>query len=177
MDTIRDNQQVITEDIAWLAGIIDGEGSLSIVKQYKKQGVGLNPKATMENTSPELVENYCRILDNLGITFYIYERKAKSKKHKDRYIVQICRIDMIDKFCNALIPYLVAKKSQAKLLQRYAQSRLKAIGNKYYQDVEREMCDQIQELNRLGPVNTSTTLRETLDKQKKIKVRWTNKRR
>lgn len=171
MNVTIDNQQVTTVKIAWLAGIWDGEGTLSIVKQNKRLrkghgegNQGLNPKATMENTSILIIEECCKILDSLDIKYYISERKAKSNKHKDRYVVQICRLDMIVKFCDALIPYLISKRSQAYLLKKYAESRFKG-GRKSYSISEFDYCDQIQGLNKLGPVGTSTTLRETLTSQ------------
>lgn len=179
-----DNQQVTTEKIAWLSGIWDGEGTFSIVKQYvhatKNSNFGLNPKVTMENTSSELLEESCKILDSIGITYYISEREPRSEKHKKSYVLQICRLDMIIKFCDVLIPYLISKKAQASLLRRYALSRIRVYqlnGKKVpYNDKEVGICQQLQSLNKLGPVDTSTTLRKTLNVQLLKQKRWIVKR-
>lgn len=187
----RDNQQVTLENIAWLAGIWDGEGTLSIVRQMRKSPreghgnsvFGLNPKATMENTSEAIIEECCRILDGLDIKYYIQPRSDNNPSHKERYVLSICRLDMIEKFCNVLVEYLISKKDQCRLLKRYAISRLKhekdigrGPGRGGYSNNEVKIMEDIQVLNKLGPNGTSTTLRKTLDYQLKNKKRWLDDR-
>ncbi len=188
MDVTIDNQQVTTEKIAWLAGIWDGEGTFSIVKQYKRRygneikNFGLNPKLTMENTSEIIINECCKILGGLGITYYIQERTPRSVKHKRTYILSICRNDMIIKSCKVLLPFLIAKREQASLLLKYSQSRIENLthyrpkNHVGYSDEEYSICEKLQLLNKLGPVDTSTTLRKTLDVQLINQKRWVKKR-
>lgn len=182
MDITIDNPQVTVEQICWIAGIWDGEGSFSIVRQNTKntnKPFGLNPKITMENTSAEMIDECCKILDGSKIFFYITERKIRSGNHKQAYVLQICRIDMIVKFCNLLIPYLITKKAQASLLRRYAKSRMEQYAGRGkrspFTKEEVSLCEKVQELNRLGPTGTSTTLRKNLTSQLSKQKRWTDK--
>ena len=183
MDITIDNPQVTVNQICWMAGIWDGEGSFSIVRQNTKntnKPFGLNPKITMENTSAEMIDECCKILDGSEISFYITERKIRSNRHKQAYVLQVCRIDMILKFCDLLLPHLITKKAQASLLRRYAKSRIGQYAGRGkrvpFTEEEVGLCEKVQELNRLGPTGTSTTLRKNLTDQLSKQRRWTDKR-
>ena len=47
------NQQVTATDLAWLAGIVDGEGSIGIYQSNHRRRPGLSygPRVTISNTS------------------------------------------------------------------------------------------------------------------------------
>ncbi len=166
------------KNISWVAGIWDGEGTITIVKQRRKESKGgsviLFPKFTMENTNIVLIEKVCEIFDSLGVNFYINVRNKKADKHKDRFVINVCRLTEIKKICEILIPYLVSKKSQAKLLLRFVTSRIERLDiakkkhiNKlsanYY---EKDLCETIQSKNKTEFTGSSTTLRGILTKQK-----------
>ena len=185
----RENQQeTVTHinNINWLAGIWDGEGSFSIVKQNRKIKNGgaviLLPKVEMVNTNVFLIAEVCRILNNLGIKFYIYKRHREKSNHKECFTVTVCRLDGIIDFCDIISPYLISKKSQAELLRKYAISRKERLiisrqdhkNKPSNNDEEYYLCEQVQEKNKLGFTGSSTTLREILVEQDINKKRYIN---
>jgi hypothetical protein len=186
--TKENQQETVTHinNINWLAGIWDGEGSFSIVKQYRKVNKGgpliLSPKVEMVNTNVFLIAEVCRILNNSGIKFYIYKRHREKSNHKECFTVSICRLDSIINFCDIIYPYLISKKYQAELLKRYAISRKERllisrsnhVNKPSNNDEEYYLCEQVQEKNKLGFTGSSTTLREILMEQDTNKKRYLN---
>ena len=179
----RVNPQVTDVDMAWLAGIWDGEGTFSIIKQNKANGrVLLQAKATMENTSPDIISETCRILDGLGIKLFLWFREKKTDKHRDAYVVNIVRLESLARFCRDFIPYLRAKKAQASLVARYSESRLELLKKTGKDHTKAQitpeevlLAEEVSALNQTGKSGTSTTLCERLDKQALEQKRWLNK--
>ena len=62
--------EINKEDISWLAGIIDGEGSLTLTKSYGSS-TSLRPRLQIGNTDMELLKEVTRIYVGLGIRFYV----------------------------------------------------------------------------------------------------------
>jgi len=118
----RDNQQVTPEQIAWLAGIWDGEGTF--VVSPLKNGKYYSAAASVVNTSPEMIRRITQILDGLEITGHLYLEKMRTKKHKRCYHITIRNYKILKKFIILLLPYLVAKKKQAEILLKYIESRM-----------------------------------------------------
>jgi hypothetical protein len=181
MDTKRiDNPQVTEINVAWLAGIWDGEGTISIAKLKTRKNIGLSIKMSVENTSTWMINEICRILKYHNIGYYIYSRSARTKKHKHAYVVNICKLKDTISFCNLIEKYLICKKEQATLVREFAQSRFYTpkkygcIKNPFTKE-EIEICEKIQLMNQLGPTDTSTTLCKTLDEQLSQKRRWLDK--
>lgn len=181
MNETIDNPQVTEKNLAWLGGIWDGEGSISITKALRKKGnFNFNSKVTVENTSVRIITEVCRILKGLNISYYIWTRLPRSVKHKQAYVVSVCKLSDIKKFCNIIQPYLILKIEQADLLGKFTESRIFKSGNirkgrgraKVFSPEEIDICNQIQVLNKLGPTETSTTLCKTLDVQLSQKKRW-----
>lgn len=177
----KENQQVTEKRLAWLGGIWDGEGTFSIVKQNKKRGIVLQAKATMENTDVAIVAETCKILDELDIKCYLWFRERKTDRHKDAYVINICRYDQLDKFCRIILPYLIAKDSRAEIVARFVKSRLTTMakhGKDHnemgHSEIEKTLCEQLSVLNKFGKSDTSTTLREKFEVQETNKKRWLN---
>jgi hypothetical protein len=86
---------------------------------------------------------------------------------------------MIVKLCDALSPFLISKKRQCLLLKKYALSRLanakmkgRGPGSGGFSKREVSLMEKLQALNKLGPKDTSTTLRGTFKRQGKNRKRW-----
>jgi len=106
-------------ELAWLAGIVDGEGSITIRKgQVNKGQVQLSVGNTYKEAIDKIKEmtgfGYVRLLHrDLERPFY-----KKSKTHKPCYQWKV----VSNQACSALrplLPYLVIKKEQAILALKY----------------------------------------------------------
>lgn len=106
------NKIVSKVELAYIAGIIDGEGCIHINK--RKQKLGRNDdfaiEITIVNTSKKLME---WLWDKLG--GYLNFRKSKNSKWKGCYRLRVSRLQA-EILLKRLLPYLIAKKSQAEIV-------------------------------------------------------------
>lgn len=111
-------------EVAWLAGIWDGEGSIAV-----KQGTGRNtfsPRVSMVNTNPAILNRVCEILDGAEIGYHMNERGPGGFPGSSRqcWIIQIGTMSGAAKFLSLVGEHLVGKREQALLLKRFLDSRL-----------------------------------------------------
>jgi hypothetical protein len=161
MNDTMDNQQTTSEQLAWLAGIMDGEGSFIISFVQPKY---YSAAVSLTNSSPEMINCVAKILDDLEVSGHIYYESLRTKKHKRCYHLTIRNNVKIEKLTTILLPYLVAKKAQAELLLRFVQSRLKyhrivsqdklgrltGVKRQGYSEEEVKICEQLKRLNAFG---------------------------
>ena len=101
---------------AYLAGIMDGEGSFSIARGGRKPSYG-HPngytnwqlKISIGNTN-ESLHDY--LLENVGGAKYMGHR-SKTDKQKHGYNWQLHGKENMKEFITGVLPYLVLKKEQA----------------------------------------------------------------
>jgi len=157
---IAANTQVTDVDIAYLAGLWDGEGHMSVVKHQRRKGKwDYRPACGLVNTNEDLISRVIEILDGLGISARLESRQIKKPYHKRSYQIAISRLDAIKKLAETLIPYLCGKKAVAKLTLRFVNSRLKHDKRNHpVTDDEISLYEQMKKLNQKG---TSETIRGT----------------
>lgn len=107
--------KVKDSDIFWFAGIVDGEGSFTITKNYGPS-LSLRPRLQIGNTDMELLKEVTRILVALDIRFYVQLHNPNKRfPNAKRYLtvnVEGCKV------ISKLIPYLEGKmKSGQKTKQ------------------------------------------------------------
>ena len=106
---IRPLPNAISEvDIAWLAGIIDGDGCISVVKVGTKEKRGFRARVVVGNTSFTMIE---RIYDLVGFG-YVNKFKTNNNNHKDVY-QWVLQSQRAASFLATVYPYLVVKQKQA----------------------------------------------------------------
>lgn len=124
------NQQVTSNNWAWLAGIWDGEGTFAIYRSSRnnrtlKQSTSvLTGRLTLSNTSETMIAEISRILTSAGIGMNIWRNpKPRKFNHKKEIHLTInCQKDVIA-ICEKLIPYLVVKKDRASILLEFLRIR------------------------------------------------------
>jgi hypothetical protein len=121
-----DNQQATAIDLSWLAGIWDGEGTISVRKNHKN--CQYSPRLQVVNTNPAMIRKICEIFDSLNVRYYLYEKKqspgAVLRATRQCWALHVQTLSHGAILLNALLPYLVAKREQAILLKRFIDSRL-----------------------------------------------------
>lgn len=99
---------------AYLAGIIDGEGHISINRTKTCPQRRINPRYQAEvivvNTDVRLMEY---LVEHAGGSFY--KRKRAKEWHKDTYSWKVTSTTARD-LCKKLLPYLFLKKGQAECI-------------------------------------------------------------
>ena len=147
----------MNEKLAWLAGIWDGEGSITIFSHIEKNGCRkLCPTISLWNTDIKMIAEVIKILDSFGIRLTIYAQYARKEKHSDCYKLLSRNMTKIQKFLEIITPYLISKKPQAELLKRFVDSRLSKMVNGIkpqkwnYTEEEQSFEQQMRILNKTG---------------------------
>ena len=110
-------------EIAWLAGVMDGEGTIGMYHtSYKARSKNVITKYSFDvqvwNTDILIIKEFHRIAsDIVGYALTIQEKIPNSVDHKRIiYAVMVSGIRNIVTFLRTIEPYLVGKREQANLL-------------------------------------------------------------
>jgi hypothetical protein len=109
------------EDLGWLAGIIDGEGTTTIrMKIRKTKNYGLRPRFWTEvsivNTDLMIINNCRRILDDIQANYRVNGRDRKKYNCKYQYVVTL-NGNGIKKII-PLIKHLCMKRPELEILEQ-----------------------------------------------------------
>jgi hypothetical protein len=104
-----------TEQLAYLAGFVDGEGTIYIKKCLRKGYIDYDPRLQIVNTNKEVIDWICNLFGGKNFA------KDRTKYHptwKTSYY-WYCPRNILDKLLPQLIPYLIIKKGQAILMIKF----------------------------------------------------------
>jgi hypothetical protein len=154
-------REVSREDVGWLAGIIDGEGSITFQKPIKPQKTGLKKivyGVHIVNSNEELIKKCLKIInafdDGLGKMLEVKPkqyRKVMFKMNKGCHQITIRRYGTLKNVLKVITPHLTEKKIKAEKLLNFVSNR------KLYSKLSEE--DAIKFLN-FTPVETERTTLE-----------------
>jgi len=103
-------------ELAYVAGLIDGEGTVSIRRMAGKK---IKPHFRIANTSVTLMDWLSRVLN--GPSTYIARSKTSAGVPMHQYTVQgLSNLPLYE----ALLPYLVIKRPQMELVIEFSRLRL-----------------------------------------------------
>lgn len=133
----RDNRQEIGL-AAWLAGIIDGEGTISLTisnraDRFRSQTIRTSPKVVIGNTDAGIIEGCVEALRVIGVGHYQrHERRPGGlvagtmvKKFKPVTMIEISGFLRVRKLLHATREWLRGEKAQrAKLLLKFIEARI-----------------------------------------------------
>lgn len=169
-DKVEDNQQVTSIELAWLAGFVDGEGHIAIMRIPKKnrQGFTFAPIIRIANTNAQAISKIVEIYDKLGASSHIVSIESKTNNHKDKYYLQTQNMASCKIILDALLPHLFVKSAQAKIVLRFV-NRRKALAvaepnrklRPYTEDDHNDFVSS-RVLNKTGKEGTPETIRLAL---------------
>jgi|HubBroStandDraft_4_1064222.scaffolds.fasta_scaffold04643_10 hypothetical protein len=156
--------------LAYLAGLIDGEGTIGLSEQISKPG-WKNKGAchirsqvdVVTNTNAKLIEAVADMLKSLGVGFIIVEFKVPAKC-RQAWKVALVKIDDKKKLLELVQPYLVAKREQCDLVLKFLKPRNSSRKVKTTPE-ERLLMARCHELNQRGLSETVTTVREVPERE------------
>lgn len=129
-------------EMGWLAGAMDGEGSISIARR--------SVRVSFSNTEPVFQERVKTILGRLEILYY--ESIAKPKPgHKKGIQVGVTDCLSVWRVCREMAPFLALKRERAELMMEFSEIRAKNAGKKGtgFASVVREYSEKMK---RLPPI-------------------------
>lgn len=168
-DATIGNQQVRPDELAWLAGIVDGEGTINITdkltpqRRARKDGTRKRHYCTflqIANTNEDIILKVIEIMKKLNANPYVWE-KAATDKWKKSYQVSLQRMAKVKRVLEQIYPYLIAKRRQAELTLKFINSRLSKFDagrgkNNPYTQEEMEWINEIKRLNHRGNLRDYT---------------------
>jgi hypothetical protein len=139
-------------DLAWLAGIIDGEGSFCIFTNSRKDASKPSISANLTITnSNSLLLNRCReILDALEIKYLYQDPKNGHQRGRRVMRIKIKNYSSLQKIVGLTLPFFIGKAEQAKLILEFVS--LAGERGKLRYDDRSIMMNKMKELNRHGHV-------------------------
>ncbi len=120
------NQQVTSEWIAWLAGIVDGEGCIRLQERKppkNRRTIVYSPCVILTNTSLLLKDKIEEMLEWLGLPKYTKSEQGWKKTWKPRWQIIFTGLSRPKKFLQLVRPYLVVKAEEADLLLEFIAMR------------------------------------------------------
>lgn len=100
----------LDEDVAWLAGFIEGDGMIRIRERSKYTAWHL----ALTNTSMEIINNGKRIIESIIKREVKVYKKTPTKNTKVWYVYEIGRGEDILVILKLILPYLSGKKTKAE---------------------------------------------------------------
>ena len=147
--------------LSWLAGFIDGEGTISITQRkpqpkYRTYHITMVAFLSIANTHAETMLFIKTALDDLygGSIGCFGKYEGKKHIHKEFYLLTISKQSQLLPILLDLLPFLIMKKTQAELVIKYlesrqSKSRVKHYGSNY-DETEHALCAEVITLNKRG---------------------------
>jgi hypothetical protein len=148
MNETMGNQQETVEEICWLAGAFDADGTITLRPNATLETRQPSPYLDLSNTDDAFIDKTISIMNSIGVNPHITEQKL-NKKWKKVYRVRLHKRDHIKKVLERMLPYLTAKKHRASLVLRYIDNG------------DRRLVANVQLLNKRGVTDSSETICET----------------
>ena len=104
--------------IGWLAGVVDGEGTITITRQNRGTYYSYRPEVHITNTNFLILKKAQKLFEQISgdkVKIFITD----SKRENTVYRIRIQSIDGCKNILTKLSPYLVGKKRQALLVIKW----------------------------------------------------------
>ena len=137
---------MVTEtEIAWLAGILDGEGCITAKKPSPS---ALTFRVTFESVSEAMIKKVRSVLDELGVDYVVDGPKRRPWSTRPSFRVRIQKKEDVLQFCDLILPFSVVKRSELELVKGFLD---KAVGH-YHTATEQDLLilDQLRELKKIA---------------------------
>lgn len=153
------------EWIAWAAGIIDGEGSIQMIKGIDKRNHNkpyIRCKLTIVNTDYRILDKFDEVVfcltRNRMTRYVVPEGKKYGYNWKERKVYSINKRSTLMHFLVSVYPFLIGKMRQAELMIRHL---AKPTGDKYSLS-DWEIYEELKDLNKRGGITMETEKKVTL---------------
>jgi len=158
MDVTMGNPHMQEVEMAYLAGLIDGEGTITLERSGNRRlngMMGLSPKVIVTDTDRAIVDATMTIMRRLGVNPYV-KVQSPAKRKKACFWVTVSGLSKCKKVLEAVKPYLVGKLAQAQLVLDFVESRgnSQAAKGQQYSEAELQILDKLRALNHRGVSET-----------------------
>src|SRR5579885_581002 len=122
-----DNPHARDVDLAYLAGVIDGEGTITLERNGTRRlhgQMGFSPKVIVANTNHALLQRVVNVFDALGVNPHIKTQAAGSNNRgRMMYWIVVAGLAKCGRILRPILPHLVAKDGQARIVLDFIERR------------------------------------------------------
>jgi hypothetical protein len=132
--------------LAYLAGIIDGEGCIGLSRgSINKSGYyRISSFINIANTDPRLILECVNILKDIGVNCNITQNSRKSLNVlKPVWVIKIGGHKRIIKVLDNIEKYLVSKKDQSLLMRKFISQRFNGGLTNPYTDLDNQVVEEM----------------------------------
>jgi hypothetical protein len=116
---------MIDLDLAWLAGLIDGEGSIGLGgPQTNNNSIGYKQSIQLNMTHKPTIDRAMEIVIAIGCRGQTYTYTEKKSHHADAHLLTVRRLWDIRLLAREMIRFSVTKRLHWALMLEFADSRL-----------------------------------------------------
>lgn len=135
-------------DLGWLIGIIDGEGSYVLTKQYhhKNKTLYFFPSLEITNTNQIIIDKVSQVIKDL-FKVGVYINTYKTSTGKLSFKASLRGVKRLHKSLPLITACEISKKEQAELLLEYVQNRMTVNRGTPVSDRDIEIAIRLRELN------------------------------
>lgn len=164
------NPHVREVELAWLAGIIDGEGTITLERNGTRRlaGImGLSPKVIVANSNEAIIQRTVNLMQHLGVNPHIktqvsgYGRKLADgsrtvTRRRNMYWVVCAGLAKSKRILAPVLPHLIGKAEQARVVLDFIEVRgdPQQAKGKPYGEYELSLLERIRALNFRGTTET-----------------------
>lgn len=151
VDRMAEHQpELSTEEWAYIAGIIDGEGTISVIRVAKRNHYALRPQVQITNTHEPL---FRWLVDKLGIG--IVKRNRDDTRDWFKQTPKTSYVMTVPGYrCYSILqyiePFLIIKKEHAQIVMQFIESRAQQPYNGPYTQNEIDLWLRVRALNHGG---------------------------
>jgi hypothetical protein len=137
-------------DLAWLAGIIDGEGCFCIFSNRRTdaENPSISANLTITNSNYLLLNRCKEILDALEIKYFYHDPKNGYQRGRRVMRIRIKNYSSLRRLIELMLPFFVGKADQARITLEFV-SLAGQRGKLKYQD-RAELMSKVKKLNQYG---------------------------
>jgi hypothetical protein len=117
------NQQATDLEIGWMAGILDGEGSISMRAWPYKGKIHFVVSVSVSNTSRELLTKFSDICSKLGVNLHWISKSVPSG-NLPGWDIETKKISHCARILRSTIANLTSKQEKASLVLSFCERRL-----------------------------------------------------
>lgn len=117
-------ESISREEAAWLAAIIEGEGSIHIARHKLSHGkITFRLAICVCNTDCLIIKKVSELWYKLGCKFYykIHNRQEKYPNSKIALTIECVGRTSTNKILDLIMPHLISKRDQAELAKEFNQ--------------------------------------------------------
>lgn len=158
-----DNQQgkVTVAELAWLAGFIDGEGTVTL-SDRRLLNNRISPHFLLTNTHFPSLETAVDIMQRAGINAHVLQKSDGTTNRRPAGTIELAGFASVKNLLTLLQPYFVTKKEHARLVLGFINDRLARTRRSPITTDDMDKLRQVRSLNLRGGTTLTDYTRDNV---------------